>query len=61
MGVTPSGHAPGEAEPEWMEQALFEELLESVREAGAVLRGDREAARTTRIEDLVGGDFDGAH
>jgi hypothetical protein len=44
-----------------MEQALFEELLESVREAGAVLRGDREAARTTRIEDLVGGDFDGAH
>lgn len=59
-GVVSSRPAPVEAEPEGMERALFEELLESVEEAGAILRGERDAARTTRIEDLVGGDSDGA-
>lgn len=28
---------------------MFEDLLESVREAGAILRGEREAARRTRV------------
>lgn len=32
-------------------EGLFEELMESVREAGAILRGEREAVRITRFED----------
>lgn len=42
---------------------MFEDLLESVREAGAILRGEREAARRTRapISPVeVGGDHLGA-
>lgn len=31
------------------EDQLFEDLLESVREAGAVLRGEQEAARRTAL------------
>jgi len=54
-GVVTSCPAPAGAEPKGMERALFEELLESVKEAGAILRGEREAARATPIEDLVGG------
>lgn len=56
-GLVSSRPAPAEAEPEGMELGLFEELLESVREAGVVLRGEREAARRTRVEDLIEGDF----
>lgn len=32
-----------------MEEELFEDLLESVAEAGAVLRGEWEAARHTTL------------
>jgi hypothetical protein len=32
-----------------MEEELFEDLLESVAEAGSVLRGEREAARRTTL------------
>ncbi len=38
-----------------MGDARVEELRESVREAGAVLRGEWGVARNTRVEDLVGG------
>lgn len=31
---------------EYMNENLFEELLESVREGGAILRGEKEASRT---------------
>lgn len=34
-----------------MDEELFEDLLESVREAGAVLRGEREAAWSTCLDD----------
>lgn len=34
-----------------MDEALFEELLESVREAGATLRGEREGSRVFRAEE----------
>lgn len=34
-----------------MEPGLFEDLLASVREAGAILRGKMEAARRTRLEN----------
>lgn len=34
-----------------MDEELFDELLDSVEEAGAVLRGDREPARSTRYID----------
>jgi putative transcriptional regulator len=34
-----------------MKDELFEELLESVREGGAILRGKRRAARRTRMEE----------
>ena len=42
---------------------MFDELLKSVREAGAILRGEREAARYTRAPNPpteVGGDHRGA-
>lgn len=35
---------------EFMSDELFEELLQSVREGGAILRGEKEASRTFRIE-----------
>lgn len=34
-----------------MNDALFAELLESVREGGAILRGEREASRTLFVAD----------
>lgn len=34
-----------------MDQELFQDLLESVKEAGAILRGEREAARRTRFDE----------
>lgn len=33
-----------------MSQDLFDELIESVREGGAILRGGKEPARTFKIE-----------
>lgn len=33
-----------------MKAELFDELLESVREGGAILRGERRAARAFRLE-----------
>lgn len=47
------GFVPAEPGSEGMEAGLFEDLLESVREAGAMLRGEREAARRTRIVDAA--------
>lgn len=35
---------------DYMSDELFEELLESVREGGAILRGDKEASRSFTIE-----------
>lgn len=34
-----------------MKKALFDELLASVREGGAILRGTRRAARTIRVAE----------
>lgn len=34
-----------------MKDELFEELVASVKEGGAILRGDAEAARETEFED----------
>jgi putative transcriptional regulator len=34
-----------------MKTALFEELLDSVREGGLILRGDRSASRALEIEE----------
>jgi putative transcriptional regulator len=34
-----------------MRKALFDELLESVREGGAILRGEQEASREFLLED----------
>lgn len=54
-GSTPAG--PG---GEGMEAGLFEDLLGSVREAGAILRGERGAARCTQFDDLDGSEPDTA-
>jgi putative transcriptional regulator len=35
-----------------MKKELFEELVESVREGGAILRGEVEPSRTFRFEDI---------
>jgi len=34
-----------------MKQELFDELLESVREGGAILRGDAKASRTFSVQE----------
>jgi putative transcriptional regulator len=34
-----------------MKKELFDELLESVREGGAILRGEKEPSRTFHFED----------
>ena len=34
-----------------MEKDLFDELLESIREAGQILRGEREPARASRFDN----------
>ncbi|MGD2046787.1 MAG: helix-turn-helix domain-containing protein [Gemmatimonadota bacterium] len=34
-----------------MRDELFSELVESVKQGGAILRGEREAARETRFDD----------
>lgn len=43
-GVTAGGFDAPEPESGDMEKDLFEDLVESIKEAGAILRGDREAA-----------------
>lgn len=37
-----------------MEEELFEKLLESIREAGAILRGEQEPARLTHLNEADG-------
>lgn len=44
-GVAAGGFDAPEPESGGMEKDLFEDLVESIKEAGAILRGDREAAR----------------
>jgi putative transcriptional regulator len=34
-----------------MKKELFDELLESVREGGAILRGERQPSRVTRFDE----------
>lgn len=53
-GVVAGGFAAAESGGEGMERGLFEDLMESIEEAGAILRGEREAARRTNIDDSVG-------
>lgn len=50
-GVVAGAPAPAELGGEGMEPSLFEDLLESVKEAGAILRGEQEAARIARFEE----------
>lgn len=38
-----------------MDQDMFDELMASVSEAGAILRGEREPARVTRFDDATNG------
>jgi hypothetical protein len=49
-GVVAGGLVPVEPGSEGMELSLFEDLLASIREAGAILRGEREATRRTSID-----------
>lgn len=42
-----------------MDEELFEDLLESVREAGGVLRGEREAARRMLFHESAGAPGEG--
>ena len=55
-GVVAGGFAPAEPGSGGMAPALFEGLLASVREAGEILRGEREAARRNHFEGVVGPD-----
>ena len=53
----------GRLEDVAVHEDMFEDLLESVREAGAILRDEREAARRTRTPNPpvdVAGDHRGA-
>lgn len=50
-GVVAGGFAPAEPGSEGMEAGLFEDLVEGLREAGAILRGEREAARRTCFDE----------
>ena len=52
-GAAAAGPTPAGAGDDGMEAGLFEVLLGSVREAGAILRGEREAARRTRFDGVV--------
>lgn len=42
-----------------MEEELFEDLMGSVREAGAILRGEREARRRTSFAGPHEGVYEG--
>lgn len=59
-GAVAGGSTSPGAEGKEMEAGLFEDLLGSVREAGAILRGEREAARRTQFDDLDGSERDTA-
>jgi hypothetical protein len=50
-GVVAGGFEPAEPRSEGMEEGSFEDLLESLKEASAILRGEKEAARITRFEE----------
>lgn len=50
-GVVAGGFAPAEPGSEGMAASSFEDLLASLREAGAILRGEREASRRTILTD----------
>src|SRR5690625_7855551 len=54
-GLVAGGCAPAGSGSEGMEPALFEDLLASVREAGAMLRGEREARSEERRVGKEGG------
>lgn len=49
-----SSLAPTEPEAAGMEQGLFADLVKSIKEAGSILRGEREAARRTRFDETAG-------
>lgn len=49
-----TGHPPEHFIGEGTETGLFHDLKESILEAAAILRGEREAARRTHIEDPYG-------
>lgn len=51
-GVIATGRPPVQGTVEGIEKGLFEDLKESIREAGAILRDEREAARRTRLGDV---------
>lgn len=51
-GVVAGGFTPAEPGSERMESGLFEDLVESIKEAGAILRGERKAARRTRFDEV---------
>jgi len=38
-----------------VDEGLFEDLLESIQEAGAILRGEREATRRTILTEEIKG------
>lgn len=59
-GAVAGGSTPAGAGGIGMEAGLFEDLLGSVREAGAILRSEREAARRTLFDDLGGFEADTA-
>jgi len=50
---SPPSAAQGKAAPE-MEEELFKKLLESIRAAGAILRGEQEPARHTHLNEADG-------
>jgi len=43
--------------PQKMDDSLFSELLDSVREGGAILRGEKEATRSFTRESLESSDI----
>lgn len=50
-GVVAGAFAPAEVGSEGMDAGLFEDLVESIMEAGGILRGEREAARRTLFDE----------
>lgn len=51
-GMVVNGLLLVRVEAEGAEDQLFEDLLESLQEAGALMRGEREAARRTRFDEI---------
>lgn len=52
-GVVAGGFAPAEPGSEGIAAGLFEDLVQSLREAGAIMRGEREAARRTCFDEAT--------